>query len=289
MSNIPTTIGGKPIYSATEMPLDTKGLCIMIVGPPGAGKSCLAAYTAQNPKAAPLLFLDAEGGTEPIRGISGVSCRAISTWEDARATATDLLDDTYFQTIVWDNLSEMAELNMNLIVRTGKTPHKLPDLGDWYEQKIDIKNFIRFNRDMAASTGKNIIFCVWDSKDRSESGAAVGKTLALANKLGHELPGTVDIVGYLSVLSDKLHTRVLQLNEDPRLPSKFRRSAFDASAMSIPDVILYRYPEVSPLGDMIACMRGGDKWPIEKYAKYAAVLAKEKENDKKEKDGTNDK
>lgn len=248
--------GGIEIRKTSE--LLNQGLCMMLYGPPGSGKTTIAA-TARGAKTGGRVIIgDAESGAKVLAGIPELDWFNIDSWSKMLKFVANIKVKCPWNTIVFDNMSEIADLYMHLINRT------LPGFKDYYQHTHGITNFIREMRTFASNTGVNIIFVAWDEPEKEESSGIIVKKLAFTPKLSARLPGFIDIIGYVSVEPDGV-TRRISFAPSLKLVSKFRRSNIE-SAQQIPLEIYIKDINDLVMADIIDSIKGLP-WPKNKYVK----------------------
>ena len=243
------------------------GVNILIYGQGGVGKSSFAATAADSPYGSPCLFLDAEGGSRAIAHRDDITVIDIKTWlelEDFTKVAGKALELPW-KTVVMDNCSEFINLLTKQVVGTDESAPTQPQ---WGKMAMEFLSFIRDWRNIGTRTGTNIVFIAWDDEEKDEIGRSKHQ-LQMTPKLKREIPGMVDIIGFMSVneKSGTEYRRIIDFAPSSKTVSKFRRSQTEA-ALEIPYRIEYGLKD-SPLADMLAVLKGGEKWPSEKYAKYS--------------------
>lgn len=240
------------------------GVNILIYGPAGIGKSTVAAGAADSEMGAPLLFMDAEGGSKAISDRDDITVMDVDNWqtlEDFTKVAKKVVGPLPWKTIVFDNCSEIINLVTKSVVGSDETAPSQPQ---WGRVAMEFLSWVRDWRTIGRDSGTNIVFIAWDSEEKDEIGR-VKYHLQATPKIQKELPGMVDIIGMLSA-NEKNGKRIIDFTVNPKKSiSKFRRSKAD-TALKIPNTIEFGL-DVSPLADMIAVLRGGAEWPAASYDK----------------------
>ena len=240
------------------------GMCMILYGAAGVGKTPLAASCADSPHGCPTVFLDAEGGTQSIAHYDPDKLKVVQIykWEELIRWSQSTFKDPRaypFQTTVFDNLSEYYMLAQKYITQDREMPSQ-PEYG-----KINqlIISFVEDWRDFTRRTGRNVIFIAWDDRDKDEN-SVVKSTLAFTPGVVKALPGKVDIIGHLSVHNNPpYYTRILNFAPSPKNQAKFRRSLL-GNAQKIPYEIPFHL-ENMPMPDILSVLKGGGEWPSQKY------------------------
>jgi hypothetical protein len=265
--NRPERFGGIPIRRVSEVATDW-GMCMAIYGPPGVGKTTFAAGAAQSALGSPVLFLDAEGGIRSISHDQTIEVIEVHDWATLIKFNQELMktppDQIPWKTIVLDNMSEFQAVSLRRIV----AGNEMAQIQDWGRCTQDMLLLTRFYRDLARVKGVSVILIAWETPDKDESTGIVKRDVGFTPSLARQFPGIVDIVGYLEVMNDPpKYTRCLSFAPSPRTAAKFRRSR-NENAMEIPYMIWYGADD-NPMADLLATLKGGAKWPKQKYLKPA--------------------
>jgi hypothetical protein len=255
-------IVGLPVRSVKQQ-TTAGGVVMAFYGAGGSGKTTLASQIALVEDGAPVLFLDAEGGTSSIAHMDNVDVVDIGSWkqlmEVSQAVSTD--ESLPYKSIVIDNLTEIQSVNMRGIVGNA-----LPEWTHWNRSTSDMLRLIRMYRELARFRGINVLFLVWEKIDKNENTGRMRRGVNFTPSLANSFPGIVNTVGYITTVKNPpLYTRCLSFAPDPDYDSKFRRAPTDASN-DIPHEIYYNINEY-PLVDIINTVRYGKPWPKGKYLK----------------------
>lgn len=241
------------------------GACMFIYSKGGGGKTTLAASAATT--FGPVLVLDAEGGTKAISHMKDVEVLPATSWRDAkefrRAIEQTPVADIPWGTIVFDNMSEFSELAIREIA--GSDQPTWPEYGELKRQILD---FVRYFRNLAAKPGApNIIFLCWDVNDKDETQKMMYR-LNFTPAVQKDLPGIVDIIGYIMPIDGDPDHRRLSFEISTKTDAKLRRNMGKA-ARSIPYQIYYGLDNL-PLGDILAALRTDTDFPKAKYPDRAS-------------------
>lgn len=181
------------VFNSLE--LSVKPSIIMVVyGEGGVGKTTFAA-TAPRP-----IIADCENGSKyfGLRGIEA-DVALIESWSDISEFLDVALTDNY-DTIIIDPIGELMEKLIIFMIE--KSDSKLvqkdgnPTMAGWGWLKTNMRNYLKVLRD----SGKNIVI-VAHVQEKDDEGRVIKRPM-VATKLSEELVNMVDIVGYMTTISD---------------------------------------------------------------------------------------
>lgn len=259
-------IPGLTIRKATEM--EDWGVCIALYGPPGVGKTTRAADLADSEYGAPLVIVDAEGGTRAISDRSDIDVIDIKSWNDLGrfTSAIRKMSPIPWKTIVFDNLSEYQ----SLCLRNATQGDLTPQIQHYGQATNEMLGFIRLYRDLARTEHVNIIFIAWEAPEKDEYTGRIKRDVGFTPSLARQFPGIIDIVGYMTARNNPpRYTRVLDFAPSPITAAKMRRSN-NEHAKNIPLQIEFSM-EQKPLVDIVNTLRGGLPWPTAKYPRQQNI------------------
>lgn len=200
---------------------------MLIYGEPGAGKTYLCGTAQDSEYTSPILILDVEGGTLTLRerkDVDVVQVRSIAQIVEVHKMLVEE-NNGYYKTVIIDSLTELQKLDMRDIMRevVQKRPDLDPDVPsqrEWGKSGEHIRRIVRAFRDIEANTIMTALMVA----DKDENNA-VTYLPSLPGKLRAEVPGFLDIVGYLHASVDNEETtRKLQLAKTRRVTAKDRTS-----------------------------------------------------------------
>jgi len=202
----------------------------LFYGPPGAGKTYLAATAQDHPATSPVLVLDVEGGTATLRHRPDIMVVRIKQIGDLVKVHSEILkavesgDPDAPKTTVVDSLTELQKLDMNDIMRaliqqhTDRDPD-VPSQREWGKSSNHVRQIVRKFRDLPT----NVIFTALDKTDVNMDTGSTRTLPNLPGKLAGEVPGFLDVVGYLhtDIEKGKIERR-LQVQPTARVTAKDR-------------------------------------------------------------------
>lgn len=181
------------VFNSLE-PTAKPSILMVVYGEGGVGKTTFAA-TAPKP-----IIADCENGSKyfGLRGISA-DVAMIEKWDDMQEFLEIALTDKY-DTVIIDPIGELMEKLTRYMVE--KADSKLvqkdgnPTMAGWGWLKQSMRNYLKVMRD----SGKNIVI-VAHVDERDDEGRMIKRPM-VATKLSTELVNLVDIVGYMTTVSD---------------------------------------------------------------------------------------
>ena len=222
---------------------------ILIHSPPGHGKTVLLGSGLGDERIMPMILLDLEAGVMSIESkityvelddldslaegelsLDTIYTVRIRSWEDFQVIYEWLVDHAgRFKTIGLDSLSETNHLNLEAAVTyaTTKNPKHngtVPELQDYGRSLTMMRKLIRAFRDLPATT----LFTTHCKEERDPRSQQMQTRPNLTGKLTNELPGMLDIMGYLALDAivddngEEVISRVLVVAPTPTMMAKDR-------------------------------------------------------------------
>lgn len=205
-------------------------LNLLIYGAPGVGKTHFIGTAQDHEETTPLLILDVEGGTTTLRKRKDLDVKRITSIEMLNEVYEMLVSDTegYYKTVALDSLTELQQLDMgDILAKRDETRPDLkgepPSMREWGKSADHMRKIVRAFRDLPCHT----IMTALEKTDKDDNGTILIMP-SLPGKLAAEVPGFLDIVGYLTTNIEKDETiRQLQTVKTRRVTAKDRTSALD--------------------------------------------------------------
>ena len=217
MSNIQSSI-----LSRIESPSSTKNWIIALYGPPGVGKTSLAA-TLPNP-----LFIDCENSTRTLAKDLETKAKVIhvSSYDEVtkcirelRRNAGGILDS--YSTIVMDTFSELSDLRLQDIV--AQNAAKRPEgTAEWPDYKV-LANDMRKLAIMFKELDTNVVLICHDTSDKDELSGIVSIRPDLTPKVYGFIRSLTDGVFYMQMeVKMQKESRFLLTHPTTRIAAKDR-------------------------------------------------------------------
>ncbi len=182
-------------------------LKFLIHGDPGVGKTFLCGTAADSPAMTPVLFVDTEGGTLTIRNKvdpEKLDIVRVTTYSDMVKLITWLRRGHKYKTIIIDSLTEMQKAIMAEILKVGavkdnKDPD-IPEQRDWGKNSERVRKIVRAFRDLP---DVHVVFTTLSREVKDERTGVITIKPALPGQLANDVPGFIDIVGWVHVVVEE--------------------------------------------------------------------------------------
>jgi hypothetical protein len=237
--------------------------CMGVYGTGGSGKTSLLANVVHSPHGTPALLVDVEGGSSSVNHLTtkGLDIVTPASWQEIMRIRQAVSRDSYYKSIIYDNVSELSVMCMNSI-----NPGPIKQIQQWGQMTALMLELIREARDWARFGERNALFCLWEETEKDELSGVIRKKVNLTPKLAAAFPGIVTMVGRLTVPGRARDGYIRQLSFAPSVDtdSKFRVAPTEAAA-KIP-LELYLRSDVHFLVDFLATIKDGVPFPVSRYA-----------------------
>lgn len=206
---------------------------ILLYSPPGVGKTHFLGSGAVwegkgkdrklsvDPRMHPMIVLDFEGGMAPIESRvryltteilsdpkfkpSPIDIFRVSDWQSLQAIYdwlfTNLVEKPgFYKCVAVDSLSELNYLNLQTAVEeeirsSPKHDQDIPEQRDYLRSATQMRRFVRAFRDLPVT----VIMTAHAKEERDPRSGLSQLRPNLVGKLPNELPGMLDIMGYLAI------------------------------------------------------------------------------------------
>jgi phage nucleotide-binding protein len=221
----------------------------LVYGEAGVGKTYLGGTADDDARMSPVLIVDVEGGLATLRerkSIDVVTVRSMKQIEELYNKLYHSIDNNriYYKTVVIDSLTELADLDMRVVMKDAyqRNPDKVdvdvPSPREWGKVRNHIRLIVRAFRDLPCH-----VLYTSHVGILAEEGQPTKYFPGFAGKLGREIPGFMDVVGYMySDNKEGVINRYMQVQGTRRVVAKDRTD-------SLGDVI--ENPSLPMIWDMV--------------------------------------
>lgn len=230
---------------------------MLIYGDYGHGKTHFCATADDSPLTSPVLFLDVEGGMATIEkfprwadSIEHKEVRTLKQLVELHDKLSGPLAGVY-KTVVIDSITELQRLDMSAILKAGVAPGQDPEVAsprEYGKSLTHMRAIVRAYKDLP-------MHCIFTALLSEEQEADNTMTFGpnLTGKARREIPGFVDVVGWISVdLNRGSSERRLQVTPTRRVKAKDRLGIIAPGKEGTPII----NPTVPMLLEMAASNRG---------------------------------
>jgi hypothetical protein len=199
----------------------TEAIKALWYSPPGHGKTTLLGTAVGDKRVSPMLLLEFEAGTRSIESkirkikleelgakkptIDKIDVVSIQTWADFDIAYDFLLEGNHdYKSVGLDSLSEINWLNMSEALRIAMTEDRkhdpdIPEQRDYLRSAGQIRKLVRFFRNLPLH-----VFFTSNAQWLQDPQTRDNKLWpSLTGKLAFEIPGLVEIVGYLAIVDEE--------------------------------------------------------------------------------------
>lgn len=203
-------------------PEDATFLKALIHSPAGHGKTHFLGTAQDDPRTFPMAFLNFEGGEQSLAGLD-IDVFDIRDSKDYEEVYRQLRDPkTRYKSAGVDSITETQISSLLEILEGDKINRADPDQlaqQDWGIVLIRMRRIVRQYVKMLPMH----VFMTALSKDDVVARVGAVKAPAVQGQFANELPGILDVVGYLALTDgDEGVQRVLLLHSNPKFSVKVR-------------------------------------------------------------------
>jgi AAA domain len=182
-------------------PEDQRYVKSLIFSPAGHGKTFLLGTAQEDPRTAPMLLLDFEGGEETLAGLD-IDVARIRSWEDYNE-AFELVSDENcpYKSLGIDSISETHIWGLLTRIDEKGPSRKEPDLieqGDYGVVSTQMRRLLREFRDLPMH-----VFYTAGSKEIEVRKEGKVRVPSMAGQLAEEVVHLMSVVGYLAKGEDE--------------------------------------------------------------------------------------
>ena len=221
----------------------------LIYAPSGHGKTRFLGTANDDPRTAPTIMLDYEGGTQSLVG-RDIDIVKIESWETFNEVYKFLSSsDHKYKSVSLDSISETHIFALLQLLSNDTRNRKIPDLleqGDYGIALVQMRRLLRSFRDLPL----HVFASALSKTDLDPREGSIIKP-SLAGAMADEVQAIFDIVGYLSLATmqgeegEETH-RVLLLQNYPKYRTKAR---MPENVTDVPDELVD--PSVTSLLDAL--------------------------------------
>jgi hypothetical protein len=221
--------GGLKPKSAREV-RGKAGVCCVLFGHGGVGKTTLACTAQDSPNGADVLLVDVDLGVESVTDRDDIAVEQPDSWKVNRPEQMSLYGITQrlksqgddvkrFKTVIFDSLTAIYDLILQDILKASPTP----DMPSQPEYGKANQALIQLIQDMRALSrrGINVIFICHAKEVEQESGPVLTR-LALTPGVTTAITRIVDHIGFLTMDMNS-GNRKLVFKPAPTRSAKFRQ------------------------------------------------------------------
>lgn len=169
---------------------------ILIYGDSGVGKTSLFKDAKDT------LILDVEEGTSVFKGESSTDVAQITCWEDLQGYYALLQSgELRYTNVVLDSITEYQELCKDYVLKTYQRNRISPDVPsqqDYGEISEKMRKMLRQFRALDC----NVIYIARTKYTKDDTTGEIRVRPDVVGKLENDLPGAMDIVGYMAANAD---------------------------------------------------------------------------------------
>jgi phage nucleotide-binding protein len=224
-----TAPGGLKPKSASQVK-GNAGVCCVLFGHGGVGKTTLACTAQDSPFGKDVLLIDVDLGVESVTDRDDIAVEQPDQWKVNKADQMSLYGITQrlksqgddvkrFRTVVFDSLTAIYDLIMQDILKASPTPD-MPSQPEYGKANQALIQLIQDMRTLSRR-GINVIFICHAKEVEQESGPVLTR-LALTPGVTNAVTRIVDHIGFL-VADPNSGNRKLIFKPSPLRTAKFRQ------------------------------------------------------------------
>lgn len=178
-----------------------KHIKMLVYGESGVGKTVLASSAPR-----PILWIESEGGTNSIADPEGIDVIRVQSLETYREALRFLRSDEgkKYQTVVLDSFTEtqasvLKEIMVAVSERDENRDEFTPQFQDYQRLVGVMREIVRGFRDLPM----HVVFTALTREDKDDMTGRVTVRPRLSPAVANEIPGFMDVVGYLYMSTEK--------------------------------------------------------------------------------------
>lgn len=219
-------------------------LKMLVFGAAGSGKTVLASTAQDDPRTAPVLILDLEGGTDSLVGRK-IDIVRIKGWKDYSEAYEEVQKGGKYATVICDSLSELQLFSLNDILEkegASRRDKDLLTLQDHGKSLHIMRRFVRTWRDLPINFIATALSR--ETTDPREGTVVVPK---FSGQFTEDASAMFSVVAYLALTTDgqsNATKRILLLKNQSRFRVKARTPLDTHVPDTLPDPTVGRLLDV---------------------------------------------
>jgi phage nucleotide-binding protein len=221
--------GGLQTKLASELK-GSAGVCMVIFGQGGAGKTTLACTAQDTPHGQDVLLVDVDLGVESVSDRSDIHVMQPTEWKVNTAENMSLYtiasrlkaqgdDVKHIGTVVFDSITAIYEMILKDILKASPTPD-MPSQPEYGKANMALQQLLQDMRALSRK-GIHVVFICHAKEETTESGMVLTR-LALTPGVTNAITRIVDHIGFLT-MDMTSGNRKLVFKPNPKVTAKFRQ------------------------------------------------------------------